>query len=309
MEGQGVLAGQAVSLAGPVSADVVVHLMSSEPAQLVLPSTVMIATGTTQAFFNLVVTDDALLNGPRRPIVTATAPGFNPASSSVLVTDNESTILRLALPEVLQEGGPPAPTTLSLGAAVTVPITVRLQVSDPVRVMAPPVIIMSAGQTNLSFLVRAMDDLTLNASPSVELSAEVPGWGSAAGAIRVLEKSPPALALALPPEAHESQDNWAGAGSVQLSSRLATNLPVRLESLDPSEIILPASIVIPAGEMQGTFDLRLIDDGVVNGRRPVTISPARTDSRARQTSCGCSMRSALSPRVVPNRFSWRATSP
>jgi len=90
-EGNGVLtnAGQ-VSLASAWPTDLTVSLSSSAPADLMVPGSVTIRAGEFSAPFNLMVVDDSDLEGLQDVTVTASAFGFNVASSAMTVIDDET---------------------------------------------------------------------------------------------------------------------------------------------------------------------------------------------------------------------------
>ena len=80
------------------------------------------------------------------------------------------------------------------------------------------------------------------------------------------------LLLALPGAVAEGNGNLAAAGRVSLPFIAATNVTVSLKSSDTSELIVPSSVLIPAGQSNGVFDVTVIDDQLLDGTQPVTVS-------------------------------------
>ncbi|MCX8156037.1 MAG: M36 family metallopeptidase [Verrucomicrobiae bacterium] len=79
-----------VSVAGPLTFDLVVLLQSSQPTRILVPPTLTIPSGQSQAFFNLQVLDDQLRNPTNTVLITASALGFTNATATLIIDDNET---------------------------------------------------------------------------------------------------------------------------------------------------------------------------------------------------------------------------
>ena len=85
----------------------------------------------------------------------------------------------------------------------------------------------------------------------------------------------PALTLALPASANEGAGVLVQAGRLAVPSPLATNLTVLLQSSDPSELLVPPAVLLPAGATSVTFDVTVLDDAAFDGgRRPYVVASA-----------------------------------
>src|SRR5262249_26850945 len=82
----------------------------------------------------------------------------------------------------------------------------------------------------------------------------------------------PVLTVALPFFATEGDGVLAGQGSVGLHSPLGANLTVNLLSSDPSEIAVPPTVVVLAGETNAAFDITVIDDLLLDGTQKPSIT-------------------------------------
>ncbi len=80
------------------------------------------------------------------------------------------------------------------------------------------------------------------------------------------------LAVLLPASAAENVGVLTNAGSVWLGGILSTNLSVSLSSSDPSRLTVPATVILLTGQLNGTFDLTLVDNGVHDGNELVTVT-------------------------------------
>src|SRR6185369_3770210 len=103
LEGATAVQGQ-IQLAQPAAANVVVQLASSNPARLNVPSSIVIAAGSSSASFNLTVVDDTLLNGTEQAVISASAAGYFGLPIVVLVDDDETAGIQLRLPSRATEG-------------------------------------------------------------------------------------------------------------------------------------------------------------------------------------------------------------
>src|SRR5205823_2577135 len=62
------------------------------------------------------------------------------------------------------------------------------------------------------------------------------------------------------------------AGTIRLSGTLETNLVFLLSSSDPTEVLVPASVIVRAGNDLAHFDLTIVDDLVVDGLQTATVT-------------------------------------
>ncbi len=83
----------------------------------------------------------------------------------------------------------------------------------------------------------------------------------------------PSLALAITPTSFsETAGTNAATGTLSLNQAQGQNLVVSLASSDTSEVTVPASVTIPAGQTTATFALSAVDDAVSDGAVSVTIT-------------------------------------
>ncbi len=87
---------------------------------------------------------------------------------------------------------------------------------------------------------------------------------------KVAESSP--ITLTVPCDVMEGDGVLSGQGSVRLAVARVDNLEVFLDSGDTSEVTLPLTVTIPAGQASNTFDLTVVDDGLVDGAQELVVS-------------------------------------
>jgi hypothetical protein len=81
-----------------------------------------------------------------------------------------------------------------------------------------------------------------------------------------------ALTLILPDHAAEDSGILTHGGTVSIPKSLSSDLVVRLSSSNPSQVSVPESVVIRAGETSTAFDITIVDNGEVDGSKTVAIA-------------------------------------
>ena len=84
----------------------------------------------------------------------------------------------------------------------------------------------------------------------------------------------PPLSLALPAEAREGDGTLVAQGSVSIPTSLGSDLVVDLASDDTSEVTVPATVTILAGDTSADFDLTVVDDSGLDGSQQATVTAA-----------------------------------
>jgi peptidoglycan-N-acetylglucosamine deacetylase len=91
--------------------------------------------------------------------------------------------------------------------------------------------------------------------------------------------------LAIPQSATEGQGVLAGQGSVMINPAPTNDLVVNLTSSNTNKVTVPASVVIPAGQSNAvTFDLTIVDNGLLDGNQNVAITATATGYGSRQST-------------------------
>ena len=106
-EGDGVLAGAGqVQLPTARTNNLVVTLASSDPAQVLVPPSVTVLAGQSNAVFDLTILDDGVLDGTQTATITASVPGSGTGSASMSIFDKETATLQVSLPSAVTKGRP-----------------------------------------------------------------------------------------------------------------------------------------------------------------------------------------------------------
>ena len=243
----------------------VVSLTSGDPARISVPATVTIPAGQTSVPLPLSIIDDSLLNGPEAVAITATLSGYNNGVGTITIHDNETAVLTVSLPASAHEnaGVLTAAGTITSSAAPANDITVQLLSSDTTGLTVPATVILHAGQTTANFNVTMVDDHVIQGDRPISVTAQMDNWTSGSATLTDLEDDA-ALTVTLPTSGWEGQ-TLANAGTVQLGGILPTSLTVSLASSDPTELSVPSTVTIPAGQRTATFNVTLLDNGLRTG--------------------------------------------
>jgi len=277
-EGDGVLSGVGlVSVPTPAAADVVVTFAVDDLSVISVPPSVTIPAGQTSATFDITIIDDTKLDGTQSATIIGNASGFVTRTATMVVYDDETAALQVALPAMVSEGAGATQGVVFVSAPVAANISVDLSSSDTTRLQVPGTIVIPNGLTSAAFSVTMIDNNLLEPPRSITVTAHVQNWTSGSATITVLDNEPRTLTETLPSTASEAAGVLIGAGSVSLAGLLPTNLVINLVSSDSTSLVVPATVTIPAGVLSASFDLTLLDNPLVDGNRDVTVTASASE--------------------------------
>lgn len=273
-EGDGILtdAGR-VAIRTAFDSDIQIALSSSDPSEADVPTFVTIPAGQTSAVFSITVVDDDLLDGSRVLSISASASGFTPVEQSVTIHDNESAELQLHLfgsategDGVIADGG-----TVSVSAVVDEDVVVSLFSGDTTELLLPATVVIPAGQTSATFAVTVVDDNLIDDGQFFALSAEVVNWTTGQHLFNVNDNEDLQIRLSTPSLVNEGDGMLENRGAVGISGLLPADLEINLISADITELTVPASVTIPAGQTSAVFAVTAIDDTDEDGTQIANV--------------------------------------
>lgn len=192
-EGDGPVPGRLI-LADPAAAPIAVSLKASDPRRVQAPAWALIQPGDTGVAFHVTVVENTQIEGPQTVSVTASVSHWTEAVARLTVLDNEALHLALSLPSRVEEsdGMLSRAGAVRLTGTLSTNLVVTLANSDPTVIALPAQVTVAAGQFAAGFDLTVMDDLELNGSRSVTVTASAPGFsdGSAGTTVRD-DESPP----------------------------------------------------------------------------------------------------------------------
>lgn len=188
-EHDGVLAGAGIiSVPGAVVSDLMVHLSSDTPSEIIVPETVTIPSGEASANFDLTVTEDSEIDGSQTVAITGHADGWTSGSSSIDVHDNDpgTLIFSAADYEALESNGSVFITVVRELSA-TGRISVSYATSDDTATAdedytrASGVLVFEDGEESKTFSVPISDDTLPEGDETLKLLLGNPKGGARAG--------------------------------------------------------------------------------------------------------------------------------
>jgi M6 family metalloprotease-like protein len=187
-EGDGVLVGQGqVSVTPTMTNNLTVTLASSDTSEVTVPASVVIPGNQSNVVFNLTIVNDAILDGDQSATVTATASACAPGAASMIVHDNETATLTVAIPSDAIEGEGTVSGTVYVSAPVATNVSVTLSSSDPTEATVPTNVVVATGTTNATFNITIIDDAVLDGPQTAIITAHVPNWTDGVASLTVLD--------------------------------------------------------------------------------------------------------------------------
>ena len=218
--------------------------------------------------------DDSLLDGTQRVSVSAAANGYSGASAEIEVTDYETLVLELNSMQIGEADGNSA-TTATVTRSNTdtdAPLTATLANSDPSELAIPSTVTIPAGMASVTFDMNAVDDTLLDGSQDVTIDVTTNGYFGDAKEIVVTDHETINLSVDLSTITESDGPAAALATVTRSNSDNDSPLLVTLANSDSSEIEIPSSITIPAGDASITFAIDAVDDSLLDGRQTATIT-------------------------------------
>jgi subtilisin family serine protease len=186
------------------------------------------------------------------------------------VPDQQSLLL---LPSDLTEGGAAATATLMVASAASTPLTFTLSSSRPGEELGfPTSVTLAAGQTEASFTITALDDVLMDGSQEVTLTASAVGWPSASATVQVHDDESGTLVLTLPNSLAEGEVTSPQAARLSLAHTAPVPVLVTLGTNRPEKLMLPASVTVPQGQQEVFFAIQALEDDWIDGDQPVQVT-------------------------------------
>ena len=154
--------------------------------------------------------------------------------------------------------------TISLPSALAADLVVDIASGNPSRLTTPASVTIPAGQTSVALPITVLDNALLDGLETVTITTTA-GSLMDAGAVAVHDNETASLAISLPASATEGDGVLAGIGTIVSTAAPTRDIVISLGSRDASELTVPATVVLPAGQTSVSFDLSIVDDAVIDG--------------------------------------------
>ena len=151
------------------------------------------------------------------------------------------------------------------------PLTVDLATDDPSELEVPTEVQIPAGLASVTFPIQVVDDAVVDGDVAVELFASASSHASATLSVTVADDDQKRLTLsAVTATLVEGNSATTEFLIHRNSADLTTNLEVALSSSGEG-LLLPASVVISAGQRAATIEVAPQDNVLLDGDRDLTV--------------------------------------
>jgi len=281
---------------GDLSAPLTVTLGIGPAGGASAPATVEIAAGSTSVAFLLTIADDALVTGDRELTLTGTAAGTASGEARFTIVEDDTIALQLVSTtstNVLESEDLTIRLIRDDAAGLGAPLSVAIGLSVTHQVLDPGTVVIPAGETETTFLVRTINDDDYEQIGSVILMATAPASQDVDLKIDVFDDDEPTVTVRLDRDScSEGDGSQAIAGVISRGERAGADLRVRLEVDDANSLLVPSEVIIPAGLAEVAFSIGAVDNTALDGDRDVqlTVSGLMSD-------CGCAATSRRTRQV------------
>jgi hypothetical protein len=272
------------------SEPLVVSLTSDLTSKATVPASVTIPTGQASFTFDVTAVNNTRIDGTGRATIRASAPGFQSVGDWVDVTDDDIPQLTVTFATARISENSPSPATIGTVTRSVVSdreLTVALTSLDTTEVQVPGGMRIPPGRASGTFAVYAVDDDLVDGLQTAGIMARIVtdsgvilNDGMAVANIEVADDDGPSLRLNF--SRTVISERGSGTATVTRNTPPDADLIVTLESSDPGEAIVPASVTIRAGQTTSDpFTIQGVMDGEPTATSTSPSSPARRGSARR----------------------------
>jgi uncharacterized repeat protein (TIGR01451 family) len=224
----------------------------------------------------------SLTNGVWSGLLTVDAPGNN----VVLHADNEDgnpgvsnpfnvvngTSVILSLPAQTSDTTPGIqPAAISIPSAIGMDLVFNLASSAPSKIGVPASVVVAAGTTSAGFNLTNFNDSILDGVQLVTVTASNYLFPPVQSIITNFS-APVPLELTLPNEANQQAGTVFGQAQISTSVSVGSNFQAELFSSDPSLLVTPSFVSIPAGQTNASFNFTIPSSPQILGSLEVTVT-------------------------------------
>ena len=224
--------------------------------------------------------DDDLLDGTQTVTVTATSDvtGVFSGVDTVDVTDSEG--LQLSFnPSSVPETAASITGNVQLDAPAVGDLIVNLEsdAADQLYANVPAQVIVPDGETLAEFTIGIVDNDTADPTRTVTVTATAAGFNDSPPASFEITDFEAHLQITLPVSSVGENATPFTATVARLDAPTDADLVVTLNSSDESELTVPQSVTIPAGDVEAEFVVTPADDSLLDSTQTVTLTAGAAD--------------------------------
>jgi len=246
------------------------------PASPINPMVITIPAGQSSVTFNINAIDDVTVDGDQTVVITVSAPAYGAnITRTVIVEDLEPSLkLTTGTPVVAENSGSFMVTVSRLDQAdLSAEMILTVTVDPGLQLSSGPTFTIPAGLDSVTFLVSVDDNARLDGTRTASIHATSSLIPTANLEITITDYE--TLTLTVDKSSFlENAGVNAAIGTVRRSNteNLGQALVVALTSSDVTELSVPSSVTIPAGQASATFVISAVNDPELDGIQNVTIT-------------------------------------
>lgn len=274
--GPGALTGTLTRFDTDISSPFTVSVTSSDTSELTVPATVTIPANATSVTFPINAIDDVIVDGDQTVVITVSAPAYGADITRTVVVEDLEPSLRLTTgtPSVAENSGSFMVTLTRLDQAdLSAEMIVTVTVDPGLKFPAGPTVTIPAGLDKVTFSVSVDDNAKLDGTRTANIYATGSLIPTTTQEITINDYE--TLTLTVDKASFlENAGARAATGTVRRSNteNLGQALVVALASNDLTELTVPATVTIPAGQATATFLINAVNDPDLDGTQHVIIT-------------------------------------
>ena len=157
----------------------------------------------------------------------------------------------------------------------TNPLTVTLTSLDSTEISVPATVTIPAGEERAGFLVQAVQDSDFDGDQVAGILANATGYATAQNRLEIINEE--SLVISMSATSISESGGMATGTVTRGNTNLEQSLTVNLASSDTTEVTVPTTVTIAAGQSSGSFAVTAQDDALLDGPKMVTITASAND--------------------------------
>ncbi len=265
-------------------------LLSSIDAdsRLIIPENVIILPGQSGSWFKIDVKDNGVADPVAQVRLTASGDGYEPEEVNFTLRDSRLPVIELSVnPDEVSEGES-AMLTAKIPYSLEENLTLSLVSAPAGRLDIPTSLMISAGSTEVSVSLTAVDNDAVDGHQEVAIVASAYGYENGSEYVLVVDNDMPELQMTLSPaEVSENAGPMAVRGEIRRTTNLDKRVTLMLISDHDGDVFFPLDrIVLEKGVTTAEFTVGVLDNDKVEGDRDVEITASVFVSSCNCTAAG-----------------------
>lgn len=262
-----------------------VYVGTDKPSQWTFKNNATIAAGASSVTMPITVVDDEIPEITSEASITVTSAGWADAQITASIMDNDMPefTFELSADTVQESAGMTALKATLQRMHTDTNLKINLSASAPNTLLFPSSVLFPQGRQTIVFDVGVVDnnlvdgyrDIDLLASAfisSCNCNASISGGGAVSKRIVIADNDGPALSVKVEPLSVFEGRSDIGKLIITRNTSADQSLLVSISHNDPSEVTIPSTAVIPAGETSVQVPIETLNDGLDDGNQTVTIT-------------------------------------